>query len=136
MYLLQRINELALNVIYEEENKKNQQRSISGAEEAALMKVGTQVVRGPDWKWGDQDGCPSAVGTVVAGLADDGWIRVQWNTGETNSYRSFEISAEFTSIIFYSTTELCKVNLQHGTLQESSETALNNTIVLLPSKQF
>ena len=26
----------------------------SGAELAAMMKIGTRVVRGQDWKWGDQ----------------------------------------------------------------------------------
>ena len=29
--------------------------------------VGLRVVRGPDWKWGDQDGGEGCVGTVVAG---------------------------------------------------------------------
>ncbi len=27
--------------------------------------VGVRVVRGPDWKWGDQDGGEGSVGTVV-----------------------------------------------------------------------
>lgn len=26
----------------------------SGPELAAMMKIGTRVMRGPDWKWGDQ----------------------------------------------------------------------------------
>ena len=29
-------------------------RNLTGAEMAKLMKFGTRVVRGPDWKWGDQ----------------------------------------------------------------------------------
>ena len=29
-------------------------RNLTGAEMANLMKLGTRVVRGPDWKWGDQ----------------------------------------------------------------------------------
>lgn len=29
------------------------------------VKVGHRVVRGPDWKWGDQDGGEGNVGTVV-----------------------------------------------------------------------
>lgn len=28
--------------------------NLSGPEAAALMKVGVRVIRGPDWKWGDQ----------------------------------------------------------------------------------
>lgn len=27
------------------------------------------------------------MGTVIGELGDDGWIRVQWDTGNTNSYR-------------------------------------------------
>lgn len=28
--------------------------SLTGPELASLMKIGTRVVRGKDWKWGDQ----------------------------------------------------------------------------------
>lgn len=31
--------------------------SLSGPEAAAMMKLGVRVVRGPDWKWGDQVRC-------------------------------------------------------------------------------
>lgn len=27
------------------------------------------------------------MGTVIGELGDDGWVRVQWDTGSTNSYR-------------------------------------------------
>lgn len=30
-----------------------------------IMEVGTRVVRGPDWKWGNQDEGEGHVGTVV-----------------------------------------------------------------------
>ena len=33
--------------------------------EPGLILVGSRVVRGPDWQWGDQDGGPGHVGTVV-----------------------------------------------------------------------
>uniref|UniRef100_A0A8C4NJF8 HECT-type E3 ubiquitin transferase n=1 Tax=Eptatretus burgeri TaxID=7764 RepID=A0A8C4NJF8_EPTBU len=59
----------------------------SGPELAALMKVGTRVMRGVDWKWGDQDGPSPGLGRVIGELGEDGWIRVQWDTGNTNSYR-------------------------------------------------
>lgn len=36
------------------ENLKPKTSSLSGSELAALMKLGTRVVRGADWKWGDQ----------------------------------------------------------------------------------
>ncbi|MBN3299656.1 HERC2 ligase, partial [Amia calva] len=59
----------------------------SGPELAAMMKIGTRVMRGVDWKWGDQDGPSPGLGRVIGELGEDGWIRVQWDTGSTNSYR-------------------------------------------------
>ncbi|CAB0032033.1 unnamed protein product [Trichogramma brassicae] len=61
--------------------------TVSGMELAALMKIGTKVVRGVDWKWGEQDGPPPGEGTVINELGEDGWIRVKWDNGSTNSYR-------------------------------------------------
>ncbi|XP_017887257.1 E3 ubiquitin-protein ligase HERC2 [Ceratina calcarata] len=76
-------------VIYEDSLDKNKPPSVqlTGKELAPLMKIGTRVVRGVDWKWGDQDGPPPGEGSVIGELGDDGWIRVQWDTGATNSYR-------------------------------------------------
>ena len=34
-----------------------------------------------------QDGAPPSMGRVIGELGTDGWIRVQWDTGSTNSYR-------------------------------------------------
>ena len=62
-------------------------KGMSGPEMAARIKVGSRVVRGADWKWNDQDGTPPGEGRVVAALGDDGWVRVQWDSGSTNSYR-------------------------------------------------
>uniref|UniRef100_A0A3B3QN49 E3 ubiquitin-protein ligase HERC2 n=1 Tax=Paramormyrops kingsleyae TaxID=1676925 RepID=A0A3B3QN49_9TELE len=59
----------------------------SGPELAAMMKIGTRVMRGLDWKWGDQDGPAPGLGRVIGELGEDGWIRVQWDTSSTNSYR-------------------------------------------------
>ncbi|KAM7290215.1 E3 ubiquitin-protein ligase HERC2 isoform X3 [Ixodes scapularis] len=59
----------------------------SGPELAAMMKIGTRVIRGADWKWGDQDGPAPGEGRVIGELGEDGWIRVQWDNGSTNSYR-------------------------------------------------
>lgn len=43
-------------------------------------QIGEKVVRGPDWHWGDQDGTPGAVGTIVACAPEDNrWnVQVQW----------------------------------------------------------
>ena len=60
---------------------------LSGPELARLMGIGTRVVRGLDWKWGDQDGPSPSEGRVIGELGENGWIRVQWDNGSTNSYR-------------------------------------------------
>ncbi len=51
------------------------------------IHIGTRVVRGADWKWGDQDGPSPCEGTVISDLGSDCWIRVRWDTGAINSYR-------------------------------------------------
>ncbi|XP_048243824.1 E3 ubiquitin-protein ligase HERC2-like isoform X1 [Haliotis rufescens] len=82
-------NNMVVCTVPEEQKvkKQTQQMPLSGAELAAMMKIGTRVMRGVDWKWGDQDGPPPGLGRVIGELGEDGWIRVQWDTGSTNSYR-------------------------------------------------
>ena len=60
--------------------------------------LGLRVVRGPDWKWNDQDGGEGFVGTVVEvcgqGAASsvgrssqEKTIIVQWDSGSRTNYR-------------------------------------------------
>ena len=44
------------STVFEETRSRPQPAPVptSGPELAALMKIGTRVVRGQDWKWGDQ----------------------------------------------------------------------------------
>lgn len=35
------------------------------------MKIGTRVVRGQDWKWGEQDGA-NGEGRIISEVGDDG----------------------------------------------------------------
>nr|XP_031532034.1 putative HERC2-like protein 3 [Vicugna pacos] len=63
------------------------QLPVSGLELAAVMKMGTRVMRGVDWKWGDQDRPPPGLGCVIHELGEDGWIMVQRDMGNTNSCR-------------------------------------------------
>ncbi|XP_064481734.1 E3 ubiquitin-protein ligase HERC2-like isoform X2 [Ornithodoros turicata] len=79
----------ALCAVLEETIKKPQPPAspLYGSELASMMKIGTRVVRGADWKWADQDGPPPGEGRVIGELGEDGWIRVQWDNGTTNSYR-------------------------------------------------
>ena len=61
-----------------------------------IMKVtGTCVVRGRDWKWGDQDGTGAGgavqIGTITSGLGSsdtaDGWVNVLWANGARSKCR-------------------------------------------------
>ena len=58
--------------------------------------LGLRVVRGPDWKWGDQDGGEGQVGTVaevetvdesVDGKTLARAVVVQWDGGNRCNYR-------------------------------------------------
>ncbi|XP_033150467.1 LOW QUALITY PROTEIN: probable E3 ubiquitin-protein ligase HERC2 [Drosophila busckii] len=78
-----------LSVLYEDSvlKQKCSKAQLSGPELAKLMKIGTRIVRGSDWKWGDQDGNPPGEGRIISEVGEDGWVRVEWYTGSTNSYR-------------------------------------------------
>lgn len=47
---------VSMCAVLEEQKHKKQSAPvpISGPELAAMMKIGTRVMRGVDWKWGDQ----------------------------------------------------------------------------------
>jgi len=55
--------------------------------------VGLRVVRGPDWKWGDQDGGEGCVGTVIPSPPSDinhlepRTITVLWDSGMKSTYQ-------------------------------------------------
>ena len=45
------------------------------------------MIRGPDWRWGQQDGGEGHTGTLVE-LMDEGlWAVVQWDKGSRCRYR-------------------------------------------------
>ena len=53
--------------------------------------LGVRVVRGPDWKWGSQDGGEGGVGTVVhitISLITAPVLCVQWDSGGKAVYRA------------------------------------------------
>ncbi|XP_071021509.1 E3 ubiquitin-protein ligase MIB2-like isoform X1 [Oncorhynchus clarkii lewisi] len=58
------------------------------------MEVGMRVVRGLDWKWGNQDDCDGHVGTVVeigrqgSTTTPDKTVVVQWDSGTRTNYRT------------------------------------------------
>lgn len=49
------------------------------------IKVGDRVVRGPDWKWENQDGGVGSKGTVVS--MKKGWVNVKWDRNVKHDYR-------------------------------------------------
>ena len=53
---------------------------------------GLRVVRGPDWKWGDQDGGEGYAGTVISssysGKLGARTVKVLWDTGFKGNYRA------------------------------------------------
>ena len=57
--------------------------------------MGLRVVRGPNWKWGEQDGGEGGVGTVVGfrlgeveeGTTQQRGVIVQWDAGNRSNYR-------------------------------------------------
>lgn len=57
------------------------------------MEVGLRVVRGPDWKWDNQDDGEGHVGTVVeigklrSLSTPDKTVVVQWDSGSRTNYR-------------------------------------------------
>ncbi|KAL3853640.1 hypothetical protein ACJMK2_017170 [Sinanodonta woodiana] len=53
----------------------------------ASIKVGTRVVRGRDWSWGNQDGLPPNTGTVEKIDSLPGWVWVRWKNGMSVNYR-------------------------------------------------
>ena len=83
-------------VVYEPKiREKKTRRTIPddsqlGPEILDRLQVGTEVVRGPHWCWGDQDANSNgdrSVGIVMRPVTQDGWVRVQWPNGITNNYR-------------------------------------------------
>jgi hypothetical protein len=65
------------------------ERSAPSERRDRVLKTGTRVKRGPDWKWHMQDGGPGKEGVVVCGNErnSDGWVRVKWDAGNINGYR-------------------------------------------------
>eukprot|EP00117_Sycon_ciliatum_P031397 scpid3721/ scgid0121/ Sushi, von Willebrand factor type A, EGF and pentraxin domain-containing protein 1; CCP module-containing protein 22; Polydom; Selectin-like osteoblast-derived protein; Serologically defined breast cancer antigen NY-BR-38 len=52
----------------------------------ALLSATMRVVRGADWRYGNQDGGPGTVGTIVL-IPTPGYVRVRWDSGRTFDYR-------------------------------------------------
>jgi len=61
---------------------------------STMKAAGLRVIRGPDWKWDDQDGGEGHLGTVVKPRFPasrksviDGTVFVRWDSGKLANYR-------------------------------------------------
>lgn len=56
-----------------------------------ILKIGDEVTRGPDWRYGQQDGTSGAIGTVIehdfnSDDEDRTWYIVEWPDGNKDAY--------------------------------------------------
>ena len=68
-----------------------------------VAQFGVRVVRGPDWKWGNQDG--GGAGTTIPGAVDEGWICVQWDCDSESVYQ-YRIGAQWCYDLFIGSSSL------------------------------
>lgn len=68
-------------------------------------ELGQRVVRGPDWKWGTQDGGEGHTGTVaevgngLSSTTPENTVVVQWDGGSRTNYRAGHGSAYDLSLL-------------------------------------
>lgn len=59
-----------------------------------LLAIGDKITRGPDWRWGGEDGGAGNIGEVIEFVTPDGYdpewtnnVRVKWSNGSTSCVR-------------------------------------------------
>ena len=52
----------------------------------AILSATLRVIRGADWRYGNQDGGPGGVGTILL-TPSPGFVRVRWDNGQMHDYR-------------------------------------------------
>ncbi|XP_051964181.1 E3 ubiquitin-protein ligase MIB2-like [Xyrauchen texanus] len=84
----------AANVAVTHSHRKHSEVGHGGQPVRGSMEVGMRVVRGADWKWGNQDEGEGHVGTVVeigrqgSTTTPDKTVVVQWDSGTRTNYRT------------------------------------------------
>ena len=71
------------------EEVQNQPFILSTNTSQVELQIGDRVVRGPDWKWDNQDGGAGEQGTVTT-IKGRGWVTVKWDRNSNikrNDYR-------------------------------------------------
>ena len=67
-------------------NHEPNQRGSHAATPGRSEGVGARVVRGPDWKWGKQDGGEGHTGTLRS-FENEEEVLVVWDNGTAANYR-------------------------------------------------
>jgi len=49
------------------------------------LEIGDKVVRGPNWKWGNQDGGKGNTGKITS-VNPKNWYIVEWSSGDSDAY--------------------------------------------------
>ena len=126
----------SIYAIFEDMMSRNKSgvSQLSGPDIAKLMKIGTKVVRGADWKWGDQDG--HGEGRVIGELGDDGWIRVQWDNASTNSYRMGKEGKYDLKLAEAPSLSDSDSETETDTVEDETNDVVNNLEVTHPSKMI
>ncbi|XP_062603232.1 uncharacterized protein LOC134265002, partial [Saccostrea cucullata] len=89
-----------------------------------LVAVGCFVKRGPDWKWGDQDGGEEAIGTCYR-VMDNATVYIRWPCGRMGNYRfgydgkyDIELCDPFSPEVIKAVIEQQNTSNQSGTITE------------------
>ena len=67
---------------------------VNKAQQLIMIRVGMRVVRGPNWRWGDQDSGEGHIGTVTKNDAGDKCVAVEWDKGNKEKSMSLELGLD------------------------------------------
>jgi hypothetical protein len=63
------------------------------------LSIGTKVVRGPTWRWDEQDGGDGNIGIVIdsdpSTILSSDWVRVKWENNSINTYEYLPAKNKF-----------------------------------------
>ncbi|KAL8616661.1 hypothetical protein ACOMHN_031643 [Nucella lapillus] len=88
-YIVETVKRLKTSPEEEEDSEADDFRNVfedeAKVKNGVLLSLGTRVVRGPHWKWKNQD--TDGPGTVIQHGMKDNWMYVKWDNGTQNLYR-------------------------------------------------
>lgn len=85
-YMLRQQGTVEISVSFCEVELEGQPFILSTNPSKKEIKIEDRVVRGPDWKWENQDGGVGSKGRVV-GIKKNGWVNVKWDRNVKHDYR-------------------------------------------------